>query len=221
MRPAAARSLIGSLQVGGIGDLFVAIGSQRHDVGRDDVGMTDLRIRPTTEIRSVILGSMDRMFEQLMERLDGLTDAEYLWNPVSGAWSVRAAPDGRAVVDGAGDRETDPARVTTIAWRLWHVAMDCLDDYTRRFGGDESDAPATWTLDATRAIDLTRLRWQEYRSLVAGLDWWSELGDTWGHWSRHSVADMAMHASNELVHHGAEIALLRDLYRSSGPDGTA
>ncbi len=47
------------------------------------------------------------------------------------------------------------------------------------------------------------------------MDWWSELGEDWEHWSRHSAADMAMHASNELVHHAAEIALLRDLYRAS------
>jgi len=32
---------------------------------------------------------------------------------------------------------------------------------------------------------------------------------------------MAMHASNELVHHGAEIALLRDLYRASDSAGRA
>ena len=30
--------------------------------------------------------------------------------------------------------------------------------------------------------------------------------EAWGPWSSHSVADMAMHASNELVHHGAELA---------------
>lgn len=177
--------------------------------------MADLQVRPTTEVRSVILGSMDRMFEQLIERLDGLTDAEYLWEPAAGSWSVRLDSDGRAMVDGAGDREIDPAPVTTIAWRLWHIAMDCFDDYTRRFGGEGRDASPLWTLDATRAIRVTQEHWQEYRSTVAALDWWSELGETWGYWSRHSVADMAMHASNELIHHGAEIALLRDLYRSS------
>ncbi len=31
---------------------------------------------------------------------------------------------------------------------------------------------------------------------------------------------MAMHASNELVHHGAEVALLRDLYRASFSEAT-
>jgi hypothetical protein len=50
---------------------------------------------------------------------------------------------------------------------------------------------------------------------VTGRDWWDELGDTRDFWSEISVADTAMHASNELVHHAAEIGLLRDLYRAS------
>jgi len=181
--------------------------------------MTDSQIRPTTEVRDVILTSMDRMFEQLIDRLDGLTDHEYLWEPAPDSWSVRPTPDGEPTVDGAGVREVDPSPVTTIAWRLWHIAMDCLDDYTRRFGGDYSDAPAVWTLDSAEAIQITREKWQAYRNVIADLDWWHELGESWEHWSRHSVADMAIHASNELVHHGAEIGLLRDLYGASKAGG--
>jgi hypothetical protein len=171
--------------------------------------------RPTFEVSEVILDSMDRMFAQLLERLEGLTAREYLWEPVLGAWSVRAGDNDVALVDGAGERDVDPAPVTTIAWRLWHIAIDCLDDYTRRFHGDGADASAVWTLDPDEAIEIVRTKWTGYRDVVAGRDWWEELGDSWGFWSRHSVADMAMHAGNELVHHGAEIALLRDLYRAS------
>lgn len=175
--------------------------------------MAQPRIRPTTEVSDVILDSMDRMFDQLIERLDGLTDDEYLWEPVAGMWSVRPDGDGKPIADGAGVRDIDPATVTTIAWRSWHLAMDCLDDYTRRFGGDGSEAPPDWTLDADDAIGILQQKWAGYREVIAGLDWWDQLGESWGHWSRHSIADMAMHASNELVHHGAEMALLRDLYR--------
>ena len=59
-----------------------------------------------------------------------------------------------------------------------------------------------------------------YRNVIADRDWWEELCDTWEHWPRHSTADMAMHASNELVHHAAEVALLRDLYRAPFSDVT-
>lgn len=179
--------------------------------------MDDPGHRPTTDVRDVVLTSMDGMFGQLVQRLDGLTNEEYLWEPTPNSWSVHTSPgDGTVVVDGAGVREIDPAPVPTIAWRLWHIAIDCFDDYTRRFGGDQSDATPLWTLDASEAIEIARSKWQAYRSLVSELDWWGELGDSWGPWSQHCVADMVMHASNEMVHHGAEIGLLRDLYRSSG-----
>lgn len=163
----------------------------------------------------MILDSMDRMFAQLLERLEGLTTSEYLWEPVTESWTVRATDDHAAKVDGAGERDVDPPPVTTIAWRLWHIAIDCFDDYTRRFDGDSADASAVWTLDADEAIGILQEKWLAYRSTVADRDWWEELGDGWEYWSRHSMADMAMHASNELVHHGAEVALLRDLYRAS------
>ena len=171
--------------------------------------------RPTIEVADVILDSMDRMFDQLLGRLEGLTTTEYLWEPVPETWTVRTTDDGAALVDGAGERDVDPPPVTTIAWRLWHIAIDCFDDYTRRFNGDTADASAAWTLDADEAIEILHKKWVAYRSTVADRYWWEELGDTWEHWSRHSIADMAMHASNELVHHAAEVGLLRDLYRDS------
>ena len=45
-------------------------------------------------------------------------------------------------------REIDPAPATTIAWRLWHLSVDCFDDYARRLSGDgrDLDPDATWTL---------------------------------------------------------------------------
>ena len=70
-------------------------------------------------------------------------------------------------------------------------------------------------LTQDEAIEILKGKWTGYRSLVDSRDWWNQLGDIWGPWSSHSVADMAMHASNELVHHAAEIALLRDLHRAS------
>lgn len=143
--------------------------------------------RPTTEVRDVILDSMDRMFDQLVDRLDGLTNEEYLWEPVPGMWSVRTT-NGKPTVEGAGVRDLDLAPATTLAWRLWHLALDCLDDYTRRFAGDPSDAPAIWTLDAGQAIETLRDRWAAYRQEVVRRDWWSQLGEDWEPWSSHSVA---------------------------------
>lgn len=176
-------------------------------IGDDPTG------RPTTEVRDVLLTGMDRMYGQLAGRLDGLGVDEYLWEPAADCWSVRDRGDGAPIVDGAGVREVDPAPITTIAWRLWHLAVDCFDDYTRRFGSDDSPASAEWTLDPDEAIERLEASWGTYRSTIAARDWWSPLGPDWEMWSEHCVADMAAHASNELVHHAAEIALLRDLWR--------
>ena len=70
---------------------------------------------------------------QLRPRLDGLTDAEYLWEPVPGCWSVRPRGTSSAPVQGGSGEtviefafpEPVPAPVTTIAWRLGHVISAC------------------------------------------------------------------------------------------------
>jgi len=59
---------------------------------------------------------------QLRPRLSGLTDAEYLWEPVEGCWSIRARPDGAYTLDWAFPAP-EPAPLTTIAWRLAHIGQ--------------------------------------------------------------------------------------------------
>src|SRR3712207_6545560 len=63
--------------------------------------------------------------------LEGLTDEEYLWEPVEGCWSIRPRGQERAAIGaGAGDwvvefefPEPDPTPVTTIAWRMAHLQV--------------------------------------------------------------------------------------------------
>ncbi len=71
---------------------------------------------------------------QLQQRLEGLTDEEYTWEPVPGAWNVRPRdPSSAEEQFGAGDFVIDwtfpnpePAPFTTIAWRLAHVVVGVL-----------------------------------------------------------------------------------------------
>lgn len=173
------------------------------------------RSRPSTDVATVVLDSLDSMAGQLLARVDGLTNDEYLWEPVPAMWSVRGRGDGSVTVDRVADRGLDPAPVTTIAWRLWHLSYDCFADYTRRLQGEGDDVgPDTnWFLDADEAIASLEASWIGYRTTISSREnWWGELGPAWGPWAQHSIVDMALHAGNELVHHGAEIALLRDLY---------
>ena len=169
--------------------------------------------RPTGDVAAVVLDSIDTMYEQLRDRLDGLTVEEYLWEPVAGMWSVRET-DGVARAHPIDDRDADPAPVTTIAWRLWHIASDCFDSYTRRLRGEDDPVDLTWTIEPDEAVRRLDRAWSSYRAAISDRDPWALLGDSGGPYAQHSTADMALHAGNELVHHGAEIALLRDLYRA-------
>ena len=71
---------------------------------------------------------------QLRPRLDGLTDNEYFWEPVPNCWSVRRREAATTSVGkGVGPfvveverPPPDPPPVTTIAWRLVHIIVDCF-----------------------------------------------------------------------------------------------
>jgi DinB superfamily len=66
---------------------------------------------------------MREAFGMLRERLAGLDDDEFRWEPVPGAWTVHPDERGKWVADYA-EPDPIPAPITTIGWRLVHVA-DC------------------------------------------------------------------------------------------------
>ena len=115
------------------------------------------------------------------------------------------------------DPDPVPAPVTTIAWRCWHIAVDCLDSYSSRlFGATGTGLTGLdWVGTATEAQAMLAAAWSVFRAGVVG--WgddglWSLLGPAWGPYAEHTNLALAIHAQREVIHHGAEIALLRDLY---------
>jgi len=66
---------------------------------------------------------MDEAYERLWRRLDGLSEEEYFWEPVPRCWTIHRDETGGWVTDYA-EPDPVPAPVTTIGWRLVHVA-DC------------------------------------------------------------------------------------------------
>jgi len=172
---------------------------------------------------------------QLRPRLDGLTDAEYRWEPVPGCWNLRPRAEATtAMAAGVGELVLDferpepvPAPVTTIAWRLGHLLVGVLGmRNANHFGGPAVDyTSARWPATATEgltAVDEAYGVWTEgVRSL--GDDRLADpIGPAEGPWQDRSYATLVLHISREMIHHGAEIALLRDLYRATGgaPLGT-
>ena len=162
---------------------------------------------------------------QLRPRLEGLTDDEYFWEPVPGCWSLRARAD--AITDdaaGGGDLVLDyswpeptPAPLTTIAWRLAHVIRGCLAHRTASHFGGPPAAPETWVYAATadEALDQLDAAYDAWSGGVeslgeTGLD--RPCGPAEGPFSEAPLADLVLHINREMIHHGAEICLLRDLY---------
>ncbi len=163
---------------------------------------------------------------QLRARLDGLTDHEYRWEPVPGAWNVRPRGTGTApLAAGRGEFTVDfaypapdPAPVTTIAWRIAHVVVAVLGArVASHFGGPPIDY-ATHDYPGDAAGALAQLD-QGYAAWTAGVRGLGAdglrhpCGPAEGEWSESSMAALVLHINREMLHHGAEIALLRDLYR--------
>ena len=163
----------------------------------------------------------------LRPRLDGLTDDEYRWEPVPGAWNVRPRAEATSpMASGAGDwvvdyayPEPSPPPVTTIAWRLAHVIVGLFGARNAaHFGGPPADY-FTWTYAGDAATALAQLddghaRWVAgVRSLGAeGLE--RPIGEAEGEWAEYTYAELVLHINREVLHHGAEILVLRDLYRA-------
>lgn len=163
---------------------------------------------------------------QLRPRLDGLTDEEYFWEPTGGCWNVRPRGHSSAPIAGGSGEftidfampEPDPPPVTTIAWRLGHVIVGVLGiRVANHFGGPAVDylshAYAGTAAEALKQLDAGYAAWLEgVRGLgVARLA--EPCGPSEGEYGELSMAALVLHIHRELIHHGAEIALLRDLYR--------
>lgn len=161
----------------------------------------------------------------LRPRLDGLTDDEYRWEPVPGCWSVRPRGTGSAPVAGGSGEFTidfaypqpDPAPVTTIAWRIGHLVVGVFGmRVAGHFGGPPCDYMGhDYPGDAAGA--LAQLD-QVYAAWLAGVRGLGEeglarpCGPAEGPWAESPMAALVLHINREAIHHGAEIALLRDLY---------
>jgi hypothetical protein len=169
----------------------------------------------------LFVGWFDYYAERTAERLVGLTDAEYLWEPVPGCWSVRPGPSG-FVVDGE-QPEPDPPPVTTIAWRLLHLSASLSEHWLRAVAFEQgaadfhlpTDVPAT-AADGIATFERACTRWRADITQLDDARLEEPLGPEGGPMADELVATFVEHIHDELIHHAAEIGLLRDLYRAGG-----
>ena len=161
----------------------------------------------------------------LRPRLDTLTDEQYRWEPVPGAWSVRPRAEATtAMAAGAGDTVIDwdrpepvPPPFTTIAWRLGHLIVDVFGNRAGNHFGDGPlpHAEIDWPLDAAGALALLD---HHHRAWMAGVralgpdDLARPCGPSEGPFADHPMGTLVLHINREALHHGAEVALLLDLF---------
>ncbi len=160
-------------------------------------------------------------------RLDDLTDAEYLWEPVTDTWSLRPRADAvTPMAGGAGDTvadfeypEPDPGPITTIAWRMAHISVGIFGERAANHFGDGGVSYETtdWPLTASGGLELLDRHYDAWITGVRSLDddgLARPCGPTEGPFAEHPLAALVLHINREAIHHGAEILLLRDLYRT-------
>jgi hypothetical protein len=165
----------------------------------------------------------DEIWQRISQRLDGLSDEEYFWEPAPGCWTVRARADGAWRIDWPLPRP-DPEPFTTIAWRLWHL----IDMYGENrapnwlqvppqgdpIGMDDPDgAPPSSAVDALALLARAHDRWEAHLAIVTEEALSEKLGPVAGEYADRTRTAYVLHMLDEYIHHGAELAQMRDLWR--------
>lgn len=178
---------------------------------------------------AVLVGQLEFYWDvHLRPRLDGLTDAEYFWEPVEGCWTLRRGQDGTYTLD-AQWPEPSPPPVTTIAWRMIHIGVGCFATRVSTFFGDGSvpdtatmfdprHVPARLPGSAAEAIAFLDTTYQRWHDAIAALDEDAlsrPLGPKGAQFANDPMAGLIAHVNREVMHHGGEIGVLRDLYRAT------
>lgn len=181
----------------------------------------------TDEWRDELLDQLDFYWEaHLWPRMAGLTDDEYWWEPAGRAWSLRER-DGELALE-LFEPEPPIPPVTTIAWRMVHIGRDIFGKRARAFFGptpapgdadmfDDRHWPEPLPRTAADALAMLEKTYRMWRDGVAELDdqqLRQRLGPKGQAFAEFTMAALVLHLNRETMAHGAELCLLRDLYRA-------
>lgn len=181
-------------------------------------------------LRDDLVSFSDYVWGRLAERLDGLSDEEYFWEPVGGCWSILPASDGSWSWE-AEWPEPQPPPLTTIAWRLTHLTTPSVCAGGLREGNPverfrswlglspcPDRSPRAVPPSAQAALAAVSEARAEMRGDLLEVDdavLAEPIGAVGGPYGEASRATWVHHVLDEVIHHGAEVALLRDLYRAA------
>ena len=171
-------------------------------------------------VKTELLRLHDHWYTRLCTRIVGLADEELFWEPAPNCWSLRPGEDGAFRPD-FGLVFTEDAPVTTIAWRLWHIIDMLKEDRCALYLGLEPEASAAevWVpASVAEGLDMLARANDAFRRYLEATD-----EDQLDAEIPRSFMDgrtrltFIFHMLDEFIHHTAEIALLRDLWRASQP----
>ena len=142
-----------------------------------------------------VLDLLDHAWARLNKRMDGLSDDEWAWRPI----------------------DTD-AKVT-IRWRLAHIAGFLSEPRNWAWLGSTARprAKGISAHSATEALGAAAAAYASFRASIStiGADLGSPIGPAAGQFADATRRSFVLHIADELIHHGAEAALIRDLYAAS------
>ena len=107
--------------------------------------------------------------------------------------------------------------MTTVAWRIAHLVVGVFGARNAaHFGGPAADY-LSWEYagtahDALDQLDTAYAAWAEGVRGLGEEGLARACGPAEGPFAEVSLAGLVLHINREAIHHGAEIALLRDLY---------
>jgi hypothetical protein len=156
---------------------------------------------------------------RLDQRCADLTDQEYLWCPTADGWTIR--PDSDRPGHWTYDYDfapPPPAPVTSISWRIVHLIADNEIYWEYAFGPGRRTFP---DLEVPPRAQEAMTLWRASREPVT--DWLQTATDDDLLEPRPShlggevtAGEVVRILLDEQTHHGAEVALLRDLYLRPG-----
>lgn len=171
--------------------------------------------------KELLEAALRRSFDNAGWLLEDVGDEDCFWEPATPCWSVRAR-DAASAGWGTGEwvcEDTwpppDPLPITSIAWRIAHLAAwtDIYRNWTfedQRLGLRGLEVPGT--RDAL--VAWLHLAQDRFFEAVGALDEPDLLALRPAHWGpKLPVHQLVSTIAVEHTHHGAEIGLLRDLHR--------
>lgn len=144
-----------------------------------------------------IIGLLNYAAQRLFGRMNGLTDDEWAWQPI--------AEDERI----------------TVRWRLDHIAQAVGGERNWIWmGADAAEAPNRSPAGSAQvAVATVRKAIDLFVALTEGVDLSASIGPIGGRYATEPRRSLVLHTTDELIHHAAEVALLRDLYAGHGRSG--